>query len=115
MPRHFTASLHQDTASAIAQNTDHVTTGYYFFKWLKGVQVGDKLVPMKVVLDGEYAKRQGCDGKVIKITDQGFFDEDEKPFDIWTINLVLGDAGFKFGVRFKFETKTENGVRMYVN
>ena len=116
MPRHFTADLHQETAAAIAETTDgHVVTGYYFFKWLGGIKVGQVVVPIKVKLSGEYAKKQGCEDRVIIINEKGFFDEEMNPFDVWTINLVLGDGGFKFGVRFKFEAATDKGPRMYVN
>ncbi len=115
MPRHFTADLHHETAAAIAETTDHVVTGFYFFKWLQGIKVGQVVVPIKVKLSGEYAKKQGEEDKVIVINDKGFFDEEMKPVDIWTINLTLGDNGFKFGVRFKFEPTTDKGPRMYVN
>lgn len=115
MPKHFTATLSPETAVAVQSNTNHCVTSYYFFKYLKGIQVGTNLVPIKVILSGEFAAKMGVEGKVITVKEDGFFCEDgTKDAEIWTINLVLGEAGFKFGIRFKWES-TEAKTKMYVN
>lgn len=115
MPKHYTAELTRETADAVASNTDHVVTGFYFFKFLDGIQVGDKLIPLKVQLTGDFAKKQNVEGKVITIRKDGFYDEEGKRLDdIFTINMVLGETNFKFGVRFKWQV-TPDAFKMYVN
>lgn len=104
MNRHFEATIHPETAAAVAANTQHVINGYSFFKYLPGIQVGTTVTPIKVVLSGAFAKRVGQEGRVITITPAGFFNEDgTQDTEMWTINMVLGEASFRFGVRFKFE------------
>jgi hypothetical protein len=85
VPKHFTAELTKETAEAIGANTNHCVTGYYFFKFLQGIQVGQELVPIKVALTGEFAKKMNVEGKVITIRENGFFDsENVIQNDIWT-------------------------------
>lgn len=115
MPKHYAAELTRETAEAIAANTDHVLTGFYFFKYLNGIQVNDTLVPIKVALSGDFAKKQNVAGKVVTIRENGFYDEEGKRLDdIFTINLILGETNFKFGVRFKWQV-TPDAYKMYVN
>ena len=115
MAKHYTGELTKETAEAVAANTNHCVTGFYFYKFLKGIQVGQTVVPIKVMLTGEFAVRQGVENKVITIREDGFFDEAGQPVnDILTINAIIADVGFKFGVRFKWENTPEK-TRMYVN
>lgn len=115
MSKHFVAELTQETSEAIAANTNHCVTGFYFFKFLKGIQVGNTLVPITIKLAGDFARKQGVEGKVITVRDDGFFGEDGVRIDdIATINVVLGDTGFIFGVRFKWQNDADK-VKMFVN
>lgn len=115
MSKHFTAELTKETAEAIGSNTNHCVTGYYFFKFLKGIQVGQTVTMIKVSLTGEFAQKMGVLGKVVTVTEGGFMDEEGKRLDdIQTINLLLGETNFKFGVRFKWENTPEK-VKMFVN
>jgi hypothetical protein len=115
VPKHYTAELTTETAEAVAANTEHVVTGFYFYKFLDGIQVTDKLIPIKVKLTGDFAKKQNVEGKVITIRKNGFFDEEDKRLDdIFTINLVLGETLFRFGVRFKWQVTPES-FKMFVN
>jgi hypothetical protein len=105
----------QETAEAIAANTNHCVTGYYFYKFLEGIKVASEVKPIKVELCGEFAQKMGVDKKIIKIDQTGFYDElGNRADDIYTINLILGDVGFKFGVRFKWEVTPEK-TKMFVN
>jgi hypothetical protein len=117
MPRHFAASLHADTASAIASETRYAVTGHDFFRYLKGIKVQDATLYLKVILDCEYSRRTNQYGRIVLITEAGFLNEDGSKCDleIWTINLILGDTGFKFGVRFKWDTDKNGNPRMFVN
>lgn len=115
MPKHFTAEMTRETAEAIGANTNHCVTGYYFFRFLEGIKVGEVVVPLKVALTGEFAQKMGVEGKIITVKPTGFFDEEGVRIDdIWTINLVLGETNFKFGVRFKWEV-TPDKQKMFVN
>lgn len=115
MAKHFNGELTKETVEAVGSNTNHCVTGFYFYKFLKGIQVGQTVVPITVRLVGEFAVKMGCEGKLITVREDGFFDEaGVQVHDIFTINVVLGEAGFKFGIRFKWESTPEK-VKMYVN
>ena len=115
MSNHFTAVLTPDTVDAVSANTNHCVTGFYFFKYLKGIQVGNVLVPIKVKLTGDFAVKQGVEGKIVTVREDGFFDEEGVKLDnIFTINTVISEQFFKFGVRFKYQNDAER-VKMFVN
>jgi hypothetical protein len=109
--RYIHAELTIETIEAISSSTQHVITGYNFLKFLEGIQVNMRVIPLTVKLTGEFAEKSGLLGKVVQINKAGFSLVEEKtPLAIEIIHLQIGDAGFKFGVRFKHE----NG-KVYVN
>jgi hypothetical protein len=109
--RYFHAELTVESIQAISSNTPHVVTGFNFMKYLDGIQVGMKIIPLTVKLKGEFAQKLKVDGQIVKITKTAFLDEQDKPInDLDIIHLELGDAGFRYGVRFKKDVS-----KIYVN
>ena len=108
--RYVFAELHRDTVEAITNATQHVITGYNFLKWMDGIQVGSKVHPLKVVINCEFSKRHDLFGKEVTITKSAFMHEGVPLTALDAIHVVLGDVGFRFGVRFKIDNN-----RIYVN
>ena len=108
--RYYSGELHRDTIMAIASHTQLIVNSYQFIKWLDGIQVGRTVQDIKVVLTCDQAVRDKLNGTVVSITKSGFFIDGKPAVNVDIMHIVLGDAGFRFGLRFRVESG-----RVYVN